>query len=171
MPRLRDWIGRPHVARWWSPWQEEDARLGEPDLRRWIAMLDGRPYGYIQDYDPHADLPHHFAHLPPSSRGIDQFVGEESLLGRGRGRGMILARIDALRAEGVPAIGTDPHPHNARAIAVYESLGFKAEGQPRETRWGFVPPMACRNDKRGRMTRPLSRSLAGSLRRRRAAGR
>ncbi|WP_279482495.1 hypothetical protein [Aureimonas sp. SK2] len=33
--------------------------------------------------------------------------------------------MDALLAAGVPAVGTDPHPDNARAIRAYEKAGFR----------------------------------------------
>ena len=82
--------------------------------------------------------------MPPGSRGIDQFIGPPDRIGRGHGTGLIGARLRALFAGGVPAVGTDPHPDNARAIAVYRKLGFRPEGGPVETSWGRVQPMVVR---------------------------
>ncbi len=50
----------------------------------------------------------------------------------------------ALFNEGAPVIGTDPHPANERAIAVYRKLGFEPSGPPRDTRWGLILPMLAK---------------------------
>ena len=43
--------------------------------------------------------------------------------------------------EGAPVVATDPHPDNARAIAVYRRLGFTPQGASQLTRWGLILPM------------------------------
>ena len=117
--------------------------LAALDARLWIVSLDGRPFAYIQDYDPHAWPGHHFADLPPRSRGIDQFIGEPGLIGQGHGTAFIRAHVERLFAEGAPAIGTDPDPDNARAIRAYEKAGFVA-GREADTEWGYCLLMTCR---------------------------
>lgn len=42
-------------------------------------------------------------------------------------------------------IATDPHPNNARSIAVYKKLGFKPFGLPQKTQWGLILPMLATN--------------------------
>ena len=92
-----------------------------------MIELHGRPLAYAQDYDPHAWPGHHFAHLPPGSRGIDQSIGDAELLDKGHGA----------------AVGTDPHPDNGRAIRAYQKAGFTITGGPRDTPWGRAILMEC----------------------------
>lgn len=142
LPLLDRWHRAEHVLEWWDDWDVE--RLDDdPNVVRWIVSLGARPFAYIQDYDPQAEPGHHFGHLPAGSRGIDQFIGEADLLGQGHGTAFIGAHMERLFAAGAPAIGVDPHPSNARAIAVYRKLGFRVVGGAMETRWGRVLPMVA----------------------------
>ncbi|SMC14637.1 hypothetical protein ROA7745_04506 [Roseovarius aestuarii] len=52
--------------------------------------------------------------------------------------------MQVLFDEGATVIATDPHPDNARAIAVYKKLGFEPSGLPQETKWGLILPMLAR---------------------------
>jgi len=128
----------PHVARWWGrPEVEAGAEaLADPRIDMWIVEHDGRPFAYAQDYAPHDWDDHPFAHLPAGARGVDQYIGEPDMLDRGHGTAFILAQCRRLFAEGAPAIGTDPHPDNARAIRAYEKAGFRIASAPLDTRWG-----------------------------------
>jgi aminoglycoside 6'-N-acetyltransferase len=142
LPLVKGWLETPAVRQWWvdadgrpsDPPQEDD--LDDQHVAMWIVSHDDDPFAFIQDYDPHAWTGHHFGHLPPGSRGIDQFIGEPGMIGRGHGSAFIRAHCDALLSGGAPAIGTDPHPRNARAIRAYEKAGF-LRGEQRETAWGF----------------------------------
>nr|WP_210259975.1 GNAT family N-acetyltransferase [Martelella sp. HB161492] len=139
---LMKWRSSPHVREWWGDakyYSEEE--LADPRVARLIVSDAAGPFAFIQDYTVHGWEDHHFAGLPDGSRGIDQFIGEPTMLGRGHGTALIAARMQALFAAGVPVIATDPHPRNKRAIAVYGKLGFKPSGPPLETRWGLVLPM------------------------------
>jgi len=102
----------------------------------WIVAYQGRPFAYAQDYSPHDWDAHPFAHLPRGSRGIDQYIGEPDLLDLGHGSAFVRAHCDRLFTAGAPAIGTDPHPENGRAIRAYEKAGFKVVSPPMDTRWG-----------------------------------
>ena len=138
IPLLREWRSRPHVVEHWGAADVEDpARvLADARVAMWIVELDGRPFAYAQDYSPHDWRPHPFAHLPPGSRGVDQYIGEPELLGRGHGSAFVRLHCKRLFAAGAPAIGTDPHPDNGRAIRAYQKAGFAVAGGPVETRWG-----------------------------------
>ncbi|WP_373355840.1 GNAT family N-acetyltransferase [Pseudoroseicyclus sp. CXY001] len=142
-PLLRDWRMTPHVREWWGAPGEEPPE-DDPRVTRLIVSLGGRPFAFIQDYDPHGWPGHHFGQLPPGTRGIDQYIGEADMLGQGHGPGFIGARMAAPFAAGAPVIATDPHPHNARAIAAYRKLGFELAGPARETDWGRILPMEAR---------------------------
>ena len=135
---LRDWRRRPHVIEWWGDPGVEDAEetLADDRVAMWIVAHDGRPFAYAQDYSPHDWPGHPFAHLPPGARGIDQYIGEPDMVGRGHGSAFVRAHCDRLFAAGAPAVGTDPHPDNARAIRAYEKAGFVIASAPLDTRWG-----------------------------------
>jgi aminoglycoside 6'-N-acetyltransferase len=78
---------------------------------------------------------HHLALLPPGSRGLDQFIGEPEMIGRGHGAEMVRRHVEWLMETGVPAVGVDPDPDNLRAIRAYEKAGFR-RGDVVETEWG-----------------------------------
>ena len=137
LPLANGWIAGPEVARWWDEPVEADD-LGEPDHRLWIAEREGAPVGFVQDYDPHAEPGHHFAHLPPGSRGLDLFLADPAGAPRGEGSALLRAFADKLMAEGAPAVGGDPSPDNPRAIRAAEKAGFVLTGGPLETPWGVV---------------------------------
>ncbi|MBS8225552.1 GNAT family N-acetyltransferase [Vannielia litorea] len=142
LPMLRRWLAVPEVARWWGADDPFDAEA-LAGTRHWphIVSLDGTPFAYIQHYDPQGWPDHPFRHLPPGSRGIDQFIGLPDLLGQGHGPGFIRQHMATLYAAGAPVICTDPHPDNARAIAAYRKCGFEVVGAPRDTPWGRILPM------------------------------
>ena len=102
----------------------------------WIVEHRGRAFAYAQDYSPHDWTQHHFSYLPLGSRGIDQYIGEPDLIGRGHGSAFVREHCDRLFAAGAPVIGTDPHPNNGRAVGAYENAGFKIAAGPAETPWG-----------------------------------
>lgn len=142
LPLLTTWRANPHVREWWDPDGSYDADdLADPRVARWIVSIAGRPFAFMQDYAVHGWEEHHFAGLPEGSRGIDQYIGEPEMIGVGHGSAFIGARMRVLFDAGVPVIGTDPHPANERAIAVYKKLGFERAGPPRETQWGLILPM------------------------------
>lgn len=135
---LELWRARPHVVEWWGApdVEREEEKLGDDRVAMWIVEHLGRPFAYSQDYPVHAWENHPFAPLPPGSRGIDQYIGEPDMLGLGHGSAFVRAHCERLFEDGAPAIGTDPHPDNARAIRAYEKAGFKAVTGPVDTRWG-----------------------------------
>ena len=139
-PLLLRWRQMPDVIRWWGPWDDAAAdferHLADPNVAMWIVEHGGRAFAYAQDYDPHAWDPHPFSHLPPGSRGIDQYIGEPEWLDRGHGTAFIQQQCERLLAAGAPAVGTDPHPDNRRARRAYRKAGFTEVGGPVDTRWG-----------------------------------
>lgn len=149
LPMLREWRARPHMVKWWGPREGDDMAkaLTDPHTAAWIVEHGGRFFAYAQDYDPHAWPDHHFAHLPPGSRGIDQSIGEADMLNRGHGSAFVRCHVERLFAAGAPAVGTDPHPGNARAIRAYRKAGFKITGGPFDTLWGRALLMECRPDR------------------------
>ena len=139
---LEAWKREPHVAEWWdsdAPYTVD--KLRDPRVAMRIVEADGRPFAFMQDYDVHGWEGHHFAYLPPGSRGTDQFVGDPAMIGRGYGADFIAQRMTELFAAGAPVLAVDPHPDNGRAIAAYRKVGFKIAGEPRQSDWGAFLPM------------------------------
>ena len=138
LPLLGRWRAAPHVAAWWGPPEVEDAAvsLADPRIAMWIVAHSGQPFAYAQDYRPRDWESHPFAHLPEAARGIDHYIGEPDMIGRGHGGAFIRLHCERLFAAGAPAIGTDPNPDNGRAIRAYQKAGFERASGPVDTRWG-----------------------------------
>jgi aminoglycoside 6'-N-acetyltransferase len=88
------------------------------------VALGERAFAYLQCYDPTAWPENGFGDLLDGTRGVDQFIGEADMIGRGHGSALIRTFIDDLLATGTPRIVTDPAPENARAVRAYEKAGF-----------------------------------------------
>lgn len=142
LPLLNRWKTRPHVAAWWDDESFADEDLAEPGYRLWLVETRGAPFAALQDYVIHDHPDHHLAALPPGAIGIDLFIGASDLLDQGHGRGLVRQHVATAFAAGVPAVGTDPHPANARAIAAFRAAGFIEIGPALDTPWGRSLPMA-----------------------------
>ena len=143
---INSWQSNPHVREWWDsddPYDAED--IVDTRVESWIVSNAKRPFAFMQDYSVHGWESHHFEKLPNGSRGIDQYIGDPEMVGVGHGTAFIRLRMKALFDSGVPVIATDPHPYNARAIAVYKKLGFEPYGSPQKTRWGLILPMVAKS--------------------------
>jgi RimJ/RimL family protein N-acetyltransferase len=137
LPLLHAWINRPHVAEWWDDRLsreeiEEDfgREIGSPIIRHWIALLDGDPVGFIQDYHVMGADPAWWPdETDPGARGIDQFLANANQLGQGLGSRMVREFVARLFADpAVTKVQTDPSPENERAIRAFEKAGFRRVG-------------------------------------------
>ncbi len=135
---LSTWLGRPHVQTWWE--HESDLQAVERDFGAgvdrtdpvdyFIVWLDDRPIGFIQRHVM-GDNPHWHAALqvvdaPLDAIGIDYFIGEEDLVGRGIGTALIGAFIDHTRATCPESsmILVDINPANPASWRALEKNGF-----------------------------------------------
>jgi aminoglycoside 6'-N-acetyltransferase len=146
LPLLQRWFGEPHVRTWWDDpdngLAEIEQAICDPGTQPFIVLLDERPIAYQQCYDPHAEQDHPYRDQPRRTRGIDQFIGEPDLVGRGHGPRFIREFVDGLFARGAPRVVTDPDPANTRAVRAYMKAGFRPLGE-RDTIFGRVMLMAC----------------------------
>jgi len=132
LPLVRRWLAEPHVVQWWgNTYREFD--LVSKDLKveameQYIVYTDGRPFAYIQCYDPKVWPDNGLGEHPEGTRGVDQFIGELDMTGQGHGSAFLRTFIERVLAQGAPRIITDPDPDNARAIRAYEKAGFRQEG-------------------------------------------
>jgi aminoglycoside 6'-N-acetyltransferase len=129
LPLVTQWLAIPHVAQWWNRPDEFEfvsGDLGHPDLAQFIVTLDERPFGYLQCYrlsDWHVD----FGPQPLGTRGLDQYIAEPDMIGRGHGSAFVRHFTEELLNNGTPRVVLDPDPANARAIRAYEKAGFTRE--------------------------------------------
>ena len=130
LPLIRRWLETPEVVHWWG---EPDAQyelvsgdLDHPDMDQFLVTLDDRAFGYIQTYAVSTWNQGFGAH-PKKTHGIDQFIGEPHMIGRGHGSRFIKGFVDCLLGEGIPRVVTDPDLTNARAVRAYEKAGFQRD--------------------------------------------
>jgi RimJ/RimL family protein N-acetyltransferase len=130
---MYDWLRRPHVAEWRDnpPSLEEvvEKYVHRSGVDPYIVHLDGRPIGFIQSYVAAGTGDGWWPEVTdPGVRGIDQFIGEEELIGQGVGTAVARAFvIHLLEDPAVTMLQVDPKPNNARAIRCYEKAGFQPE--------------------------------------------
>ena len=130
LPLIRRWLETPHVSEWWhdpaGQFELVSGDLDHPDMAQYIVTSDGRPFAYLQCYNL-SDWNTGFGPQPHGTRGLDQFIGEADMLGRGHGSAFIRAFAEQLLAKGTPRAVIDPDPANARAIRAYERAGFSKD--------------------------------------------
>jgi len=130
LPMIRRWLETPEVVRWWGDPDEQYALvsgdLDHPDMDQFIVAAGGQPLGYIQCYAL-STWNQSFGPQPQATRGIDQFIGEPTMIGQGHGSSFIRQFADDLLASGIPRIVTDPDPENVRAVRAYAKAGFERE--------------------------------------------
>ena len=115
-------LDQPEVAEWWR--RDEWERLDESDAVTFAIVLDGAVVGCIQ-YNEETD-PDYF------SAALDIFVSAP-VHGRGVGGDAMRTLLAWLIDErGHHRLTVDPAAANARAIHVYEKLGFRPVGVLRE---------------------------------------
>ncbi len=127
LPLIRGWLTQPHVAEWWHDPVEQfelvSGDLDHPDVAQFIVVADEKPFAYLQCYNL-SDWNTGFGPQPEGTRGLDQFIGEPDMVGRGHGSALIQIFADRLLAARTPRVVIDPDPANARAIRAYEKAGF-----------------------------------------------
>src|SRR5262249_2160327 len=101
--------------------------LEQPAMDQFVVTIDGRSFAYLQCYDQRAWPDNGLGIHPAGTRGIDQFIGEPDMTGRGHGSAFIRAFILDLMRAGTPRVLTDSDPPNARAIRAYERAGFRKD--------------------------------------------
>jgi len=124
---VRRWLEISEVVRWWGDpagqYELVSGDLAHPDMDQFIVSLQDRPFAYIQCYAL-STWNEGFGAQPPSTRGIDQFIGEDDMIGHGHGSAFIRQFVDGCLRKAIPRIVTDPDPVNVRAVRAYEKAGF-----------------------------------------------
>jgi aminoglycoside 6'-N-acetyltransferase len=122
--RLRELRRTPEVARWWDPPAGDWPLDEEADLHKLAVLADGELVGYIQFWeDPDASSRH---------ADVDIFLGPDAQ-DRGLGTAAMRAVVRHLIEErGHHRITLGTSVDNARAIRVYEKVGFRRVGVMRK---------------------------------------
>ncbi len=127
-PKLRDWLRRPHVARWWGdPQLALENSLQCSAENQAVIVADGAPVGYLcWQTPPRNELEAAgLADLPEGLVDIDVLIGEPEFIGRGigpRSLGLLVARLRLDPFATVAGLGTSVS--NGRAIRAFEKAGF-----------------------------------------------
>jgi aminoglycoside 6'-N-acetyltransferase len=131
LPLVQRWLKTTQVSEWWGDPAEQLALvsgdLDEPAMEQFIVVKDHRAFAYLQCYAQAAWPENGLGLHPAGTRGVDQFIGEADMIGRGHGSAFIRDFTDRLLATGTPRVITDPDPVNARAVRAYEKAGFHKE--------------------------------------------
>jgi aminoglycoside 6'-N-acetyltransferase len=140
--RLAAWRNSANVKEWWDP---DDppvtpavvaAELGRADdlTTSCIIELGGEPVGFIQFYPWDAEVAYLGAvglSVPNGSWGLDIFIGESRLAGKGIGSRTVRLLSDHLFADrGATAVALITEAGNVRAQAAYIRAGMRVSGVP-----------------------------------------
>jgi aminoglycoside 6'-N-acetyltransferase len=133
IPLLVEWRAHPDVHEWYGGGPRttdhfERRYFAENDpIERCIVILEGRPIGYLQFYEYTDDWrPAIGLGADEEAWGIDLFIGETELHGRGIGSRLVAAVAAWLAVQrGASRVVVDPHVKNERAIRAYRRAGFR----------------------------------------------
>jgi aminoglycoside 6'-N-acetyltransferase len=139
LPLVARWQARPHVARWWrAPADLESVTreyepiiAGRDPTEVFVVESDGEPVGFIQRYLL-ADNPEWAAAIGiQEGAGIDYYIGQEPLTGRGLGSRAIaqFAEETFARHPTVNLIVAAPQQDNVASWRALEKAGFERIGQ------------------------------------------
>ncbi len=121
--RLRDLFTEPEVAHWWGttgPEKAADETVEAADAVAFAIEVDGDFAGFIQySEEEEPDYRHAAIDMAVSTRHQGRGLGKEAL--------RTVARY-LFEVRGHRRITIDPAASNARAIHVYESVGFRPVG-------------------------------------------
>ena len=136
LPLVHEWHQRPHVKRWWvarDTLEETEGHYvptidGTEPTDHYLALLDGEPFGMIQTYLV-SDYPDYAALIGEGegTAGVDIYIADESLTGRGLGTEMLRRFVDEIvfaRPE-TTAATADPDKRNMASIRAFEKAGFR----------------------------------------------
>jgi aminoglycoside 6'-N-acetyltransferase len=137
LPLVHEWHQRPHVVRWWNvrkTFEETEAHYvptidGTEPTQHYLALLDDEPLGMVQTYLV-SDYPDYAALIEEGegTAGLDLFIGDEGLTGRGLGTEMIRQFVDEIvfAQPETTACTADVDLRNTASLRAFEKAGFRA---------------------------------------------
>jgi aminoglycoside 6'-N-acetyltransferase len=131
---VREWLGREHVHRWWRDPVDQDlaeiaaALEGRGRIEYYVILVDARPAGMIQTYRVADHLEWDaIVQAGPGAAGLDLFIGELDLVGRGLGPQILAGFASTVvfaDPELVAVVATVEEP-NRRSWRAFEKAGFR----------------------------------------------
>lgn len=136
------WFQVTHVKKWYARGQDftfemiqnkYGPRINHPTLRNFICYFDDSPIGYVQLYPINSFLPegvadyHHSLfkeYSPAKLAGIDLFIANQNILGKGYGSLMLTHFINKYVKGKFEAVVVDPKTDNTIAIDFFRKNGF-----------------------------------------------
>lgn len=137
IPLIHQWFNLPHVQQYYSlrDWTEHEVLnklcpyiLGTKSVSGFIILFDEIPIGYLQFYKvkdypwPNQNLAQE---IVDSSAGMDLFLGNIDMTGKGFGGKIIQAFINHKIWPEFQYCIVDPDVNNESALRCYEKLNFK----------------------------------------------
>jgi aminoglycoside 6'-N-acetyltransferase len=136
LPDLARWRAADHVQKWWAadgePTLEAVTAKYGPDIdgitptRMWVAEVNGRSVGFVQDYRI-GDYPDYAVLGPdPDAIGIDYAIGDPAWTGRGIGTRAVWAWMQRAhkRFPDATAYFAAPDHRNRASLRLLAKLGF-----------------------------------------------
>jgi RimJ/RimL family protein N-acetyltransferase len=135
LPLMHEWLRREHVRRWWTECRTYEevvehylpAIEGQEPTDLYLIVVDERPVGFIQSYTV-ADHPEHhdLVRVEDGVAGVDLFIAEPDLVGRGLGSEVLRRFVDEIvfAEASVHACIADPEVDNVASIRAFEKAGF-----------------------------------------------
>lgn len=137
VPLMHHWFNLQHVQQFYSlrQWTEDEVLknlepyiVGTQPVNGFIILMNQTPIGYIQKYSVR-DFPwqdHNFTEeIINNAVGIDLFIGDESLIGKGIGHKLIQLFLEQHIWPDYQYCIVDPDVDNNAAIRCYQKLNFK----------------------------------------------
>lgn len=132
--QLHQWLQVSHVREFWDDGdrtleQVKNHYSFEEGVKRYFFFIDGNPAGYLQSYVIDRNNEYYDFSLDDKENiGIDFFIGNKSLLGKGFAVN-VLAEFVLTYCQDVVRLIVDPKPSNSKAIHIYEKYGFTKVGE------------------------------------------
>jgi RimJ/RimL family protein N-acetyltransferase len=137
LPAYVDWQHAPHARRWFHAGRMDLAEAerrygpridGDVPTRMWVARIDGRDIGMVQDYRV-GDHDEYAAKTgDPEAAAFDYLIGDPELVGRGIGTRMVGQFLrEKLRPAypDAPRFLASPDHRNRASLRLLEKLGFR----------------------------------------------
>jgi aminoglycoside 6'-N-acetyltransferase len=144
LPLLYRWLNDPGVVRWWEgddvSWSAVVREYGSTSTdptEHWVAMLEGRPVGWIQcyataDFEDEREVQQWRAlGVTRTAAGIDYLIGDPQERGRGWGSAMIrvfVAEVVFGRHPAWTQVGASPQLANVASWRALQRAGFVGAG-------------------------------------------
>jgi len=143
IPLMYKWFNQPHVQEFYSlrQWTEEEVLeklkpyiVGERPVIGFIVLMGEEPIGYVQQYkiseqyeaNDYSWLDQNLSQkIVNNAAGMDLFIGDERLMGKGIGSEIIKAFIEGKMWSQFQYCVVDPDVRNIPAIKCYEKLNFQ----------------------------------------------